>query len=115
MIISLWLNFKGQLFHVDFILQAFLSKYVDETAINRRRSQSEDDNPPTPIPLDDNPWPTPKAASPARHGPMTPPISSNPHTPASPHPVGMTQVCDSLIQLIHRTWLFLYLWVKYIN
>lgn len=72
-------------------LKAFLSKYVDETAINRRRSQSEDDNPPTPIPLDDNPWPTPKAASPARHGPMTPPISSNPHTPASPHPVGMTQ------------------------
>ncbi|XP_071549261.1 mediator of RNA polymerase II transcription subunit 14 [Panulirus ornatus] len=72
-------------------LKAFLSKYVDETAINIRRSQSEDDNPPTPIPLDDTLWPTPKAASPARHGPMTPPISSNPHTPASPHPGGMTQ------------------------
>ncbi|KAK8734774.1 hypothetical protein OTU49_005983 [Cherax quadricarinatus] len=79
----------------DFIqiqgLKAFLSKYVDETAINIRRSQSEDDNPPTPIPLDDTMWPTPKAASPARHGPMTPPISSNPHTPASPHPGGMSQ------------------------
>ncbi|KAG7153507.1 Mediator of RNA polymerase II transcription subunit 14-like [Homarus americanus] len=73
-------------------LKAFLSKYVDETAINIRRSQSEDDNPPTPIPMDDTLWPTPKAASPARHGPMTPPISSNPHTPASPHPGGMTQV-----------------------
>ncbi|XP_064090575.1 mediator of RNA polymerase II transcription subunit 14-like [Macrobrachium nipponense] len=72
-------------------LKAFLSKYVDESAINRRRSQSEDDNPPTPIPMDDTSWPTPKAGSPARHGPMTPPISSNPHTPASPHPGGITQ------------------------
>lgn len=75
-----------------FFLQAFLSKYVDESAINIRRSQSEEENPPTPIPLDDPLWPTHKAASPARHGPMTPPISSNPHTPASPHPAGITQV-----------------------
>ena len=76
--------------------QSFLSRYVDENAISRRRSQSEDDNPPTPIPQDDSPWPTPKASSPARHGPMTPPVSSNPHTPASPHPGGVTQVSNNL-------------------
>lgn len=29
-------------------LKGFLSKYVDENAIDRRRSQSEDDNPPSP-------------------------------------------------------------------
>ena len=84
--------------------QNFLSKYVDETAIQRRRSQSEDDNPPTPIPLDDSPWPTPKAASPARAshgGPMTPPVSSNPHTPASPHPGGMTQVRQGDILVLY--------------
>ncbi|KAF2357663.1 Mediator complex subunit Med14 [Trinorchestia longiramus] len=69
-------------------LKAFLSKYVDESALSRRRSQSEDDNPPTPVPLEDSPWPVPaKPSSPARHGPITPPVSSNPHTPASPHPV----------------------------
>lgn len=30
-------------------LKGFLSKYVDETAVFRRRSQSEDDNPPSPM------------------------------------------------------------------
>lgn len=33
-------------------LKAFLSKYVDETAVFRRRSQSEDDNPPSPISME---------------------------------------------------------------
>lgn len=29
-------------------LKGFLSKYVDESAVYRRQSQSEDDNPPSP-------------------------------------------------------------------
>lgn len=33
-------------------LKTFLSKYVDESAVFRRRSQSEDDNPPSPISMD---------------------------------------------------------------
>lgn len=33
-------------------LKAFISKYVDETAVFRRRSQSEDDNPPSPISME---------------------------------------------------------------
>lgn len=33
-------------------LKAFLSKYVDESAVFRRRSQSEDDNPPSPISME---------------------------------------------------------------
>lgn len=33
-------------------LRAFLSKYVDESAVFRRRSQSEDDNPPSPISME---------------------------------------------------------------
>lgn len=35
-------------------LKGFLSKYVDETAVYRRQSQSEDDNPPSPIALEEN-------------------------------------------------------------
>lgn len=35
-------------------LKGFLSKYVDETAVYRRQSQSEDDNPPSPIAMEDN-------------------------------------------------------------
>lgn len=35
-------------------LKGFLSKYVDETAVYRRQSQSEDDNPPSPITMEDN-------------------------------------------------------------
>lgn len=35
-------------------LKTFLSKYVDESAVYRRRSQSEDDNPPSPMEVDGN-------------------------------------------------------------
>jgi mediator of RNA polymerase II transcription subunit 14 len=89
-------------------LQAFLSKYVDETAVFRRRSQSEDDNPPSPITMDSDGGGGPMSflgthhrgpQSPAQqreaglrfHPPLTPPSGSNPHTPASPHPT-MSQV-----------------------
>lgn len=77
-------------------LKGFLSKYVDENAVYRRRSQSEDDNPPSPIPqMDETQWASSHRgpASPRDSGlrfaaPQTPPsTSSNPHTPASPHPV----------------------------
>lgn len=87
-------------------LKGFLSKYVDESAVYRRQSQSEDDNPPSPITMEDtqshagtssfynaniNALRAPQ--SPRDSGlrfqqPMTPPTSSNPHTPASPHPIG---------------------------
>ncbi|PSN29847.1 Mediator of RNA polymerase II transcription subunit 14 [Blattella germanica] len=83
-------------------LKAFLSKYVDETAVFRRRSQSEDDNPPSPITMDsDGAGPMsflgahhrgPQSPAQQREGglrfhpPLTPPSGSNPHTPASPHP-----------------------------
>nr|CAD7587621.1 unnamed protein product [Timema genevievae] len=81
---------------------AFLSKYVDETAVYRRRSQSEDDNPPSPITMDTEGGgpmsflgshrPGPQSPAQQRetglrfHPPLTPPSGSNPHTPASPHP-----------------------------
>ncbi|XP_046397458.1 mediator of RNA polymerase II transcription subunit 14 [Ischnura elegans] len=89
-------------------LKAFLSKYADESALLRRRSQSEDDNPPSPMVMESmdaggrggpSPFP-PQSPVPGRgggdpglrfhHAPMTPPSGSNPHTPASPHP-GMSQ------------------------
>jgi mediator of RNA polymerase II transcription subunit 14 len=91
---------------LDFIptqgLKGFLSKYVDENAVYRRRSQSEDDNPPSPIPQhDDGPsssWNSGMRgpASPRDSGlrfaaPQTPPSTSNPHTPASPHPAQQQQ------------------------
>jgi mediator of RNA polymerase II transcription subunit 14 len=84
-------------------LKGFLTKYVDETAVYRRRSQSEDDNPPSPIAIDHSDSgpgsvgssflsssnvrapQSPRDAG-LRFGaphPLTPP--SNPHTPASPH------------------------------
>jgi mediator of RNA polymerase II transcription subunit 14 len=75
-------------------LKAFLSKYVDENAMFRRRSQSEDDNPPSPIStmmeMDHNVGtPGGSGSSPftSRHQPSSPAASgrSNPHTPASPH------------------------------
>ncbi|XP_058828466.1 mediator of RNA polymerase II transcription subunit 14 [Topomyia yanbarensis] len=88
-------------------LKGFLSKYVDESAVYRRRSQSEDDNPPSPITMED-PHGGPASVgstflggggmrgpqSPRDPGlrfaaPLTPPSGSNPHTPASPHPQGM--------------------------
>ncbi|GAB6020174.1 Mediator of RNA polymerase II transcription subunit 14 [Chamberlinius hualienensis] len=82
-------------------LKAFLNKFVDESGcLLRRRSQSEDDNPPSPVPtvdtLDSFMTGHPKPGSPAQrsqevsglrfHHPPTPSSSSNPHTPASPHP-----------------------------
>jgi mediator of RNA polymerase II transcription subunit 14 len=78
-------------------LKGFLSKYVDENAVYRRRSQSEDDNPPSPIQMDDGPALFRGPQSPRDSGlrfaaPATPPTqSSNPHTPASPHPIGQQQ------------------------
>lgn len=88
-------------------LKGFLSKYVDESAVYRRRSQSEDDNPPSPITMED-PHGGPASVgsgflgggsirgpqSPRDPGlrfaaPLTPPSGSNPHTPASPHPQGI--------------------------
>lgn len=91
-------------------LKGFLSKYVDESAVYRRRSQSEDDNPPSPITMEDpHGGPASVGGSSAFIGgglrapqsprdaglrfapPLTPPASTNPHTPASPHPIG--QVC----------------------
>lgn len=78
-------------------VQAFLSKYVDESAVFRRRSQSEDDNPPSPIPMDMDSGSSflghhrgPQSPAQQReaglrfHPPLTPPSVSNPHTPASP-------------------------------
>lgn len=84
-------------------LKAFLSKYVDENAMFRRRSQSEDDNPPSPIStlmeMDHNAGTPgggssgPGSSSPfmsRSHQPSSPAQvgagRSNPHTPASPHP-----------------------------
>lgn len=95
-------------------LKAFLSKYVDENAVYRGRSQSEDDNPMSPMAMDDNfggPGSVSTGSTGASAGgsspfltagmrgpqsprdsglrfptPHTPPSSSNPHTPASPHP-----------------------------
>lgn len=34
-------------------LKGFLSKYVDEGVVHRRQSQSEDDNPPSPVTMED--------------------------------------------------------------
>lgn len=88
-------------------LKAFLSKYVDESAVFRRRSQSEDDNPPSPVPLDPvegagflsghHRGPGPQSPAQQREGglrfhpPLTPPSGSNPHTPASPHTANISQ------------------------
>ncbi|XP_068142124.1 mediator of RNA polymerase II transcription subunit 14 isoform X2 [Drosophila tropicalis] len=91
-------------------LKAFLSKYVDESAMYRGRAPHEDDNPLSPMGMEDNfGGPSSVAGvsaggsspflgagmrgpqSPRDSGlrfpaPHTPPSSSNPHTPASPHP-----------------------------
>ncbi|TDG47352.1 hypothetical protein AWZ03_006211 [Drosophila navojoa] len=91
-------------------LKAFLSKYVDESAVYRGRAPHDDDNPLSPMGLEDN-FGGPNSVagvsaggsspflgagmrgpqSPRDSGlrfpaPHTPPSSSNPHTPASPHP-----------------------------
>ncbi|CAG7734428.1 unnamed protein product [Allacma fusca] len=74
------------------IPKAFLMKYVDENAVFRRRSQSEDDNPPSPIStlmmdMDHSVGtPTGSSSSFLANKPQSPaPGRSNPHTPASPH------------------------------
>ncbi|XP_018576450.1 mediator of RNA polymerase II transcription subunit 14 [Anoplophora glabripennis] len=82
-------------------LKAFLSKYVDETAVFRRRSQSEDDNPPSPMEVEGSGFlghhRGPQSPAGQRepglrfHPPLTPPSGSNPHTPASPHTSSMNQ------------------------
>lgn len=84
-------------------LKGFLTKYVDENAFYRRRSQSEDDNPPSPITMEESHPIIPGGSSPfisntlrgsqsPRDGglrfptPHTPPSNSNnPHTPPT-HP-----------------------------
>lgn len=101
-------------------LKGFLSKYVDESAVYRRRSQSEDDNPPSPIAMEEtqggpasvggsSPFlgGSLRAPQSPRDGglrfapPITPPTSSNPHTPASPHPI--TQVKSIAYDLVSFT------------
>lgn len=97
-------------------LKGFLSKYVDESSVYRRRSQSEDDNPPSPIAMDDqqqgpssvggagssSPFLSHRAPQSPRDGglrfpqPITPPASTNPLTPASPHPIGQVIVVQIL-------------------
>lgn len=85
-------------------LKAFLSKYVDESAVFRRRSQSEDDNPPSPISMEIEGTGSflghhkgPQSPAQQReaglrfHPPLTPPSGSNPHTPASPHTSNINQ------------------------
>jgi len=94
--------------YTHIILQGFLSKYVDESAVFRRRSQSEDDNPPSPVTMDSDgssgnmgflSHHRSGPQSPAQqreglrfHPPLTPPSGSNPHTPASPHTTNISQV-----------------------
>lgn len=84
-------------------LKAFLSKYVDESAVFRRRSQSEDDNPPSPISMEvegggflghhRGPQSPASQREPGLrfNHPLTPPSGSNPHTPASPHTSNINQ------------------------
>ena len=57
--------------------KAFLYKYVDEAALSRRISQTEDDNPPSPLTMEQDQSGLKFAP------PITPP--SNPLTPVSPH------------------------------
>ncbi|XP_049820505.1 mediator of RNA polymerase II transcription subunit 14 isoform X2 [Aethina tumida] len=66
-------------------LKTFLSKYVDESAVFRRRSQSEDDNPPSPMEVEGSFLSPRDTGLRFHHPPQTPPSGSNPHTPASPH------------------------------
>lgn len=87
-----------------------MSKYVDESAVYRRRSQSEDDNPPSPVAMDSEGSGNvgflghhrggPQSPAQQRdnlrfHPPLTPPSGSNPHTPASPHTANISQVKES--------------------
>lgn len=68
-------------------LKTFLMKYVDESALQRRQSHTEDDHPPSPMAVgggDGSDQQQPQSSGGLRfHAPQTPP--SNPMTPASPH------------------------------
>lgn len=101
---------------MDFIptqgLKGFLSKYVDENAVYRRRSQSEDDNPPSPqMMLEEGQQSSffrgpqsPRDSGLRFAAPATPPTqSSNPHTPASPHPISQHQGQHSNFNLTSPT------------
>lgn len=87
-------------------LSTFLSQYVDKNAMYRRRSQSEDDNPPSPMTVDNensgsnigfmsHRGPQSPAAQQREglrfHPSVTPPSGSNPNTPASPHTGNISQ------------------------
>ncbi|EEZ97239.1 Mediator of RNA polymerase II transcription subunit 14-like Protein [Tribolium castaneum] len=71
-------------------LKAFLSKYVDETAVFRRRSQSEDDNPPSPVSMETH---TSFGSSPATSfnlsSPTSLPANINPSPMPHPSPSGL--------------------------
>ncbi|CAD6234893.1 GSCOCG00007749001-RA-CDS [Cotesia congregata] len=82
-------------------LKTFLSKY-EETPQFKQHSQTEDDNPPSPISMDidvgngfmsrhqtNSISPAKRDSLRFRHNPLTPPSASNPHTPASPHTMNM--------------------------
>lgn len=106
-----WLLFLS---NPPFCLQMFLSKYTDESASagnammqRRGQNQADEDNPPSPESSTMDPMDSllgPDSASPAQRSqdssaglrfthPMTPPsVSSNPHTPASPHASVLSQV-----------------------
>ena len=58
--------------------RAFLSKYVDEAALTRRASQTEDDNPPSPFTMEEFPKTEGKFAAPI-------PGSGSSLNPVSPH------------------------------
>lgn len=90
-------------------IKSFLMKYVDESALQRRQSQTEDDNPPSPMTVGGGASGGSSGVSGSGgsdggagtsansedksglkfHTPHTPP--SNPLTPASPHNPGFLQ------------------------
>ncbi|KYN27989.1 Mediator of RNA polymerase II transcription subunit 14 [Trachymyrmex cornetzi] len=104
-------------------LKAFLSKYVDENAVYRRRSQSEDDNPPSPVTMDSDSAggnvsflghhrSGPQSPAQQREGlrfhpPLTPPSASPPSLPPNtpnmlPHPSpGSGLVANSPLNPMH--------------
>lgn len=82
-------------------LKTFLSKY-EETPQFKQHSQTEDDNPPSPISMDidvgngfmsryqtNSISPAKRESLRFRHNPLTPPSANNPHTPVSPHTINM--------------------------
>lgn len=93
---------------------------MDESAVSRRRSQSEDDNPPSPVTMDSDGGSGsgnvgflshhrsgPQSPAQQRdglrfHPPLTPPSGSNPHTPASPHTANISQVALIFISILYK-------------